>query len=106
MGQTSENVANQFNISREQHDLARDVELVRHILRCLAHGLGVLRCDRVLGDALGLEDEIVPVRTQIKDPKTGEVKDIVVVRDDGIRYGGQAAGRASASSEPAQQHHQ
>ena len=38
------------------------------------------------------EDEIVPVKTTIKDPKTGDVKEIVVDRDDGIRYGTTAEG--------------
>ncbi|KAJ5881634.1 uncharacterized protein N7529_000306 [Penicillium soppii] len=72
MGQTSENVANQFNISREQHDkfAAKSFQKAERAQK-----------------AGWLEDEIVPVKTQIKDPKTGEVKDIVVDRDDGIRYG-------------------
>ncbi|EKV19120.1 Peroxisomal 3-ketoacyl-coA thiolase (Kat1), putative [Penicillium digitatum] len=72
MGQTSENVANQFNITREQHDrfAANSFQKAEHAQK-----------------AGWLDDEIVPVKTQIKDPKTGEVKDIVVDRDDGIRYG-------------------
>ena len=72
MGQTSENVANQFNISREQHDkfAAKSFQKAERAQK-----------------AGWLNDEIVPVKTQIKDPKTGEVKDIVVDRDDGIRYG-------------------
>ncbi|OQD67901.1 hypothetical protein PENPOL_c003G03034 [Penicillium polonicum] len=72
MGQSSENVANQFNISREQHD------------RFAANSFQKAERAQKAG---WLEDEIVPVKTQIKDPKTGEVKDIVVDRDDGIRYG-------------------
>ncbi|RAH46880.1 putative peroxisomal 3-ketoacyl-coA thiolase (Kat1) [Aspergillus brunneoviolaceus CBS 621.78] len=72
MGQTSENVAAQFNISREQHDqfAAKSYQKAEHAQK-----------------SGWFEDEIVPVKTQIKDPKTGEVKDIVVDRDDGIRYG-------------------
>ncbi|KAJ5154760.1 Thiolase-like subgroup [Penicillium coprophilum] len=72
MGQTSENVANQFNITREQHDTfaAKSFQKAERAQK-----------------AGWLEDEIVPVKTQIKDPKTGEVKNIVVDRDDGIRYG-------------------
>ncbi|KAJ5372838.1 Thiolase-like subgroup [Penicillium concentricum] len=72
MGQTSENVANQFNITRQQHD-AFAAKSFQKAERAQKAGW--------------LEDEIVPVKTQIKDPKTGEVKDIVVDRDDGIRYG-------------------
>lgn len=72
MGQTSENVAAQFNISREQHDqfAAKSYQKAEHAQK-----------------SGWFEDEIVPVKTQIKDSKTGEVKDIVVDRDDGIRYG-------------------
>lgn len=77
MGQTSENVAAQFNISREQHDkfAAGSYQKAEHAQK-----------------AGWFEDEIVPVKTQIKDPKTGEVKDIIVDRDDGIRYGTTAEG--------------
>ena len=37
------------------------------------------------------KDEIVPVETMIKDPKSGEEKRIVVSEDDGIRPGVTAA---------------
>jgi len=37
-------------------------------------------------------DEIVPISVQVKDPKTGEVKDVIVDRDDGVRYGTTAEG--------------
>ena len=72
MGQTSENVAGQFSISREMHDqfAAKSYQKAERAQK-----------------AGWFDDEIVPVKTQIKDPKTGEVKDIVVSRDDGIRYG-------------------
>lgn len=72
MGQTSENVANQFGITRQQHD-AFAAKSFQKAERAQKAGW--------------LNDEIVPVKTQIKDPKTGEVKDVVVDRDDGIRYG-------------------
>ncbi|KAF9893817.1 hypothetical protein FE257_009987 [Aspergillus nanangensis] len=77
MGQTSENVAEQFNISREQHDqfAAKSYQKAEHAQK-----------------SGWFDDEIVPVKTQIKDPKTGEVKDVVVSRDDGIRYGTTAEG--------------
>ncbi|KAJ5554940.1 hypothetical protein N7461_003410 [Penicillium sp. DV-2018c] len=72
MGQTSENVAGQFNITRQQMD-AFAAKSFQKAERAQKAGW--------------LDDEIVPVKTQVKDPKTGEVKDIVVDRDDGIRYG-------------------
>lgn len=77
MGQTSENVASQFNISRAQHD---------------AFAAGSYQKAEAAQKAGWFEDEIVPVKTQVKDPKTGEVKDVVVDRDDGIRYGTTAEG--------------
>jgi acetyl-CoA acetyltransferase family protein len=72
MGQTSENVAGQFSISREQHD------------QFAAKSYQKAEAAQKAG---WFEDEIVPVKTTIKDPKTGEVKSVVVDRDDGIRYG-------------------
>lgn len=72
MGQTSENVAGQFSISREQHD------------QFAAKSYQKAEAAQKAG---WFEDEIVPVKTQIKDPKTGEVKSVVVDKDDGIRYG-------------------
>ncbi|CAI7579035.1 unnamed protein product [Penicillium pancosmium] len=72
MGWTSENVAGDFNISREQHDqfAAKSYQKAEQAQK-----------------AGWFNDEIIPITTQIKDPKTGEVKDVVVDRDDGIRYG-------------------
>ncbi|PWY73586.1 thiolase [Aspergillus heteromorphus CBS 117.55] len=72
MGQTSENVAAQFNLSREMLDqfAAKSYQKAERAQK-----------------AGWFNDEIVPVKTSIKDPKTGEVKNIVVERDDGIRYG-------------------
>ncbi|KAJ5247858.1 hypothetical protein N7468_002841 [Penicillium chermesinum] len=77
MGQTSENVAAQFNISREQHD------------RFAAASYQKAERAQKAG---WFNEEIVPVKTHIKDPKTGEVKEIVVDGDDGIRYGTTAEG--------------
>ena len=72
MGQTSENVAGQFNIPREAHDqfAASSYQKAEHAQK-----------------SGWTNDEIVPVKTTVKDPKTGEVKQVVVDRDDGIRYG-------------------
>ncbi|KAJ5702789.1 hypothetical protein N7488_010337 [Penicillium malachiteum] len=72
MGQTSENVAQQFGISRAEHD---------------KFAAGSYQKAERAQKAGWFEDEIVPIKTQIKDPKTGEVRDVVVDRDDGIRYG-------------------
>lgn len=65
-------MAGDFNISREQHDqfAAKSYQKAEHAQK-----------------AGWFNDEIIPITTQIKDPKTGEVKDVVVDRDDGIRYG-------------------
>ena len=72
MGQTSENVAGQFNIPREAHDqfAASSYQKAEHAQK-----------------SGWTKDEIIPVKTTVKDPKTGEVKQVVVDRDDGIRYG-------------------
>lgn len=72
MGQTSENVAGQFGIAREQHD---------------KFAAGSYQKAERAQKAGWFNDEIIPIKTQIKDPKTGEVKDVIVDRDDGIRYG-------------------
>lgn len=79
MGQTSENVAAQFNLTREQIDefAAKSFQKAEHAQK-----------------SGWFNDEIVPVHTKVKDPKTGEVKEIVVDRDDGIRYGTTAEGLA------------
>lgn len=77
MGQTSENVAGQFDISRGQMD---------------KFAAGSYQKAERAQKAGWFNDEIVLVKTQIKDPKTGEIKDIVVDRDDGIRYDTTAEG--------------
>jgi acetyl-CoA acyltransferase 1 len=72
MGQTSENVGKDFNIARELQD------------RYAAESYQ--RAERAQ-KAGWFDDEIVPIETEIKDPKTGEVKKITVSKDEGIRYG-------------------
>jgi len=72
MGQTSENVGKDFNINREMQD------------RYAAESYQ--RAERAQ-KAGWFDDEIVPIQTQIKDPKTGEMKTITVSKDEGIRYG-------------------
>ena len=72
MGQTSENVGNDYNISREMQD------------RYAAESYQ--RAERAQ-KAGWFDDEIVPISTQVKDPKTGEVKDVVLTKDEGPRWG-------------------
>lgn len=72
MGQTSENVGKDFNITRERQD------------RYAAESFQ--RAERAQ-KAGWFDDEIVPVEASVKDPKTGEVKKVLLTKDEGIRYG-------------------
>ena len=72
MGQTSENVAGQFSVSRESMD------------RFAANSFQKAEKAQKAG---WFDDEIVPITVQVKDPKTGEVQEQTVSRDDGPRYG-------------------
>jgi acetyl-CoA acyltransferase 1 len=72
MGQTSENVGNDFNITREQQD------------RYANESYG--RAERAQ-KAGWFDDEIIPIETEIKDPKSGELKKITLTKDEGPRYG-------------------
>ncbi|CAL8469403.1 g8944 [Coccomyxa elongata] len=72
MGVTSENVAEKYGITRAQQD---ELAARSHKRAAAARSSGRFR------------DEIVPVKTIWKDPKTGEEKEIVVSEDDGIRPG-------------------
>lgn len=72
MGQTSENVGNDFNISREQQD---------------RYSAESFRRAEVAQKAGWFDDEIVPITTILKDPKTGEEKEVTLTRDEGPRYG-------------------
>ena len=72
MGQTSENVGKDFNISRELQD------------RYAAESYQ--RAERAQ-KAGWFDDEIVPITTTIKDPKTGEEKQITLNKDEGPRWG-------------------
>ncbi|KAL3159724.1 3-ketoacyl-CoA thiolase 2, peroxisomal [Trebouxia sp. C0009 RCD-2024] len=70
MGVTSENVAAKYGISR---DLQDKMAVSSHQRAAKARDTGRFK------------DEIVPVKTNWKDPKTGEEKEILVEHDDGIR---------------------
>ena len=72
MIQTSENVGNDFNISREQQD---------------RYAAESFRRAEVAQKAGWFDDEIVPITTKVKDPKTGELKEITLTKDEGPRYG-------------------
>jgi len=72
MGQTSENVGNDFNISRELQD---------------RYAAESYRRAEVAQKAGWFDDEIVPIETEVKDPKTGEVKKVTLTKDEGPRWG-------------------
>ena len=72
MGQTSENVGKDFDISREAQD------------RYAAESYQ--RAERAQ-KAGWFDDEIVPFKTTIKDPKSGEEKIVTLIKDEGPRYG-------------------
>lgn len=72
MIQTSENVGNDFNITRKQQD---------------EYAAESFRRAEVAQKAGWFDDEIVPIVTKIKDPKTGEEKEVTLTRDEGPRYG-------------------
>jgi len=72
MGQTSENVGNDFNISRELQD---------------RYAAESYRRAEVAQKAGWFDDEIVPIETEVKDPKTGEVKKVTLTEDEGPRWG-------------------
>jgi acetyl-CoA acyltransferase 1 len=72
MGQTSENVGRDFNISRERQDRFA-VESYRRA--------------EVAQKAGWFDDEIVPIQVKVKDPKTGEEKEVTLTKDEGPRYG-------------------
>ena len=70
MGWTSENVARDFNITRELQDKFAE----------MSHN----RAERAQKEGW-TADEISPVTTRWTDPKTNETKNVTVDKDDGIR---------------------
>ncbi|KEF57911.1 acetyl-CoA acyltransferase [Exophiala aquamarina CBS 119918] len=72
MGWTSENVARDFNITRQQQDKLAE----------MSHN----RAERSQKEGW-TADEIAPITTQWIDPKTKEKKTVTLDRDDGIRPG-------------------
>ena len=72
MGQTSENVGKDFNITRQTQDRYAS-ESFQRAERAQKAGW--------------FDDEIVPITTKVKDPKTGEEKTVTLTRDEGPRWG-------------------
>ena len=72
MGQTSENVGKDFNISRQEQD---------------KYAAESYRRAEVAQKAGWFDDEITPITVTSKDPKTGEVKNVTLTKDEGPRYG-------------------
>merc|ERR1712093_393628 len=72
MGQTSENVGKDFNISREKQD------------RFAAENYQRAEAAQKAG---WFDDEIVPIAAEVKDPKTGDVKKVTLTKDEGPRWG-------------------
>jgi len=72
MGQTSENVGRDFDISREKQD------------RFAAESYQ--RAERAQ-KAGWFDDEIVPFTTKVKDPQSGEEREITLTKDEGPRHG-------------------
>lgn len=77
MGWTSENVAGEFQVSRESMD---------------AFAAGSFQKAEMAQQAGWFDDEIAPVQTQVVDAKTGEKTEVTVAKDDGIRPGTTAEG--------------
>ncbi|KAI4844671.1 beta ketoadipyl CoA thiolase [Aureobasidium sp. EXF-8845] len=72
MGQTSENVGKDFDISRQEQD---------------KYAAESYRRAEVAQKKGWFDDEITPITVRSKDPKTGEVTNVTLVRDEGPRYG-------------------
>jgi len=70
MGITSENVASRFKVSRKEQD---EFSVLSH-----ARAAAAIKEGR-------FKSEIVPVKTKLKDEKTGQEKDIIFSQDDGVR---------------------
>ena len=72
MIQTSENVGNDFNISRRTQD---------------EYACESFRRAEMAQKAGWFDDEIVPITVKVKDPNSGETKEITLTKDEGPRYG-------------------
>lgn len=68
MGITSENIASEFGLSRKDQDK-----------------LSVLSHTRAAAAKIRFQEEIVHVKTILKDPKTNKEQTVVIKNDDGVR---------------------
>lgn len=72
MGETSENVGKDFDISRESQDRYA-AESYQRAEKAQKNGW--------------FADEIAPIKTQVKDPKSGDMVEVTVTKDEGPRWG-------------------
>lgn len=72
MGATSENVGKDFNITRKLQD---------------EYATESYRRAEAAQKAGWFADEISPIKVNVKDPKTGETKEVTLVKDEGPRWG-------------------
>lgn len=72
MGQTSENVGADFDVTREMQD------------KFAAWSYQKAEDAQKKG---WFDDEIVPIKAKVKDPKSGEMKEVTLTKDEGPRWG-------------------
>jgi acetyl-CoA acyltransferase 1 len=70
MGITSENVAKEYGVSRQSQD--------EFAVRSNQKAAAAIKAGK-------FKPQTVPVKTKVKDPKTGQSKEVVVSQDDGVR---------------------
>lgn len=72
MGQTSENVSYDFNVSRASQD---------------RYAVESFRRAEVAQKAGWFDDEIVPIPVEVQDPKTRTIHKVTLTKDEGPRWG-------------------
>ncbi|KAK2987742.1 hypothetical protein RJ640_025091 [Escallonia rubra] len=89
MGITSENVAQRYGVTRQEHDEAavslQELFTVALSLDAVSYRATSHRRAAAAIASGKFTDEIVPVSTKIVDPKTGEEKAVTISIDDGVR---------------------
>ncbi|GJJ09854.1 hypothetical protein Clacol_004078 [Clathrus columnatus] len=87
MGWTSENVAEEFNISREDMDKFAALYVVPlETGMSLANSRSFQRAERAQKEGR-FNEEIIPLEGYSVDPTTGKRNKVLISKDDGIRYG-------------------
>jgi acetyl-CoA acyltransferase 1 len=66
-------------------DMAKDLKVGRDAQDAFA-AASYQKAEKAQKEGL-FKDEITPLKVKVEDPKTGEIKEVVVDRDDGIRAG-------------------